>query len=65
MGEVWGVMLGYHFKFLEEIRLHVDFGEIIFLKWNDVINSNFWILAILKLSGLPLFKLLFFLKLNT
>ena len=32
MGEVWGVMLGYHFKFLEEIRLHVDFGEIIFLK---------------------------------
>ena len=55
----------YRFKFLEEIRLHwlfhVGFGEIRFLKWHDVINSNSWFLAILKeFSGLPLFKLIFF-----
>ena len=54
----------YHFKFLEEIRLHwlfhMGFGEIRFLKWHDVINSNSWFLAILKeFSGLPLFKLFF------
>ena len=58
----------YCFKFLE-IRLHwllhVDFGEIRFLKWRDVINSNsrFW--AIKGFSeGLPLFKLIFFLKIK-
>ena len=56
----------YRFKFLEEIRLHwlfhVGFGEIRFLKWHDVINSNSWFLAMLKnFSGLPLlFKLIFF-----
>ena len=46
----------YRFKFLEVIRLqchwqwlfHVDFGEISLLKWHDEINSNSWILAILK-----------------
>ena len=46
----------YHFKFLEVIRLqchwqwlfHVDFREISLLKWHDEINSNSWILAILK-----------------
>ena len=34
----------YRFKFLEGIRLHwlfhAGFGEIRFLKWRDVINSN-------------------------
>ena len=60
----------YRFKFLQEIRLHwllVGFGEIRFLKWHDVINSNSWFLAILKdFSDLPLlFKLIFFFsKLN-
>ena len=45
----------YHFKFLEEIMV------IIFLKVQDVINSNYWFLAILKeFSVLPLFKLTFF-----
>ena len=41
-------------------------GEIRFLKLHDIINSNSWLLAMLKeFSGLPLFKLiLFFLKLN-
>ena len=52
----------YHFKFLEEIRLHwlfhVSFAEIRFLKLHDVTNSNSWFLAILKeFSGMPLFKL--------
>ena len=60
----------YRFKFFEEIRLHwlfnVGFGEIRFLKWHYVTNSNSWFLAILKeFSGLPLFKLiLFFLKIK-
>ena len=43
MGKVWRQWC-YHLKFLEEIRLHclfhVGFGEISFLKWHDVINSN-------------------------
>ena len=53
----------YRFKFLEEIRLrwlfYVGFGEIRFLEWSDSINSNFWLLAMLKVfsEGLPLFKL--------
>ena len=60
----------YRFKFLEEIRLHwlfhMGFEEIRFLKWHDVINSNYWFLAILReFSGLLLSMLiLFFLKLN-
>ena len=38
----------------------MGYGEIRFLKWYDVINSNSWFLAILKeFSGLPLFKLIF------
>ena len=54
----------YRFEFLEEIRLHwlfhVSFGEIRFLKWHGVINSNSWLLAILKeFSSLPLFKRIF------
>ena len=57
----------YRFEILEEIRLHwlfyVGFGEIRILKWHDVMNSNFWFLAILKeFSGLSLFKLIFFPK---
>ena len=56
----------YRFKFLEKTRLHwlfhVDFREIRFLKQHDVINSNSWLLAILKeFSGLPLVKLILFL----
>ena len=45
---------------------HADFGEIRFLKWNDVINLNSWFLAILKgfSECLPLFKLTFFLKIK-
>ena len=41
---------------------HAGFGEIKFLMWRDVINSNSWFLAILKVfsEGLPLFKLIFF-----
>ena len=71
--EIW-VKYGqwcYHFKFLEEIRLHwlfhVGFGEIRFFKWHDVINSNSGLLANIKeFSGLALFKLIFFfLKLNS
>ena len=44
----------YRCKSFEEIRLHrlfhVDFGEIRYLKSHDVINSNSWFLAILRLS---------------
>ena len=62
----------YRFKFLEEIRLHwlfhMGFEEIRLLKWHDVINSNSWLLAILKIkefSGLPFVQAnIFFLKLN-
>ena len=38
---------------------HTGFGEIRFLKWRDVVNSNSWFLAIWKefSEGLPLFKL--------
>ena len=38
------------------------FGEIRFLMWRDVINSNSWLLAIIKefSEGLPLFKVIFF-----
>ena len=71
MGEVVCMGSGcYRFKFLEEIRLHwlfhMGFGEIRFLKWYDVINSNSWFLAILReFSGLLLSMLiLFFLKSN-
>ena len=39
----------------------LDFGRIRFSKWHDVINSNYWFLAMFKrVSGLPLFKLIFF-----
>ena len=60
----------YRFKFLKGIRLywlfHVDFGEIRFLKWCDVINSNSCFLTILNgfSEGLLLFKLNFFLKIK-
>ena len=61
MGEVWAVMVSLQFKFLQGIRLRWMFhvGEIRFLKWRDVINSNPWFLAILKgfSEGLSLFKL--------
>ena len=42
------------------------FGQIRLLKWCDVINSNSWFLAIVKGSseGLPLFKLILFLKIK-
>ena len=53
MGEEHGQCQWYYrFEFFEGIRLywlfHVGFGEIKFLKWCDVINSNSWFLAILK-----------------
>ena len=52
MGKVYMGSRCYRFEFLEEIRLyllfHVNFGEIRFLKWHDVINSNSWFWAILK-----------------
>ena len=43
----------YRFKFLEGIRLHwhwfhAGFGEIRFLKWRDVINSNSWLFGNIK-----------------
>ena len=42
------------------------FGDIRFLKWRDVISSNSWVLTILKgfSEVLPLFKLVFFLKIK-
>ena len=45
---------------------HADFGEIKFLKWNDVINLNSWFLAILKgfSECSPFFKLTYFLKIK-
>ena len=55
----------YRFKFLKGIRLHrmfhAGFGELRFLKWREVTNSNSWFLAILKgfLEGTPLFKIIF------
>ena len=72
MGKVWPVMPSLHVKFLEGIKLHwlfhAGFGEIRFLKWRDVINSNSWFLAILKRfsEGLPLINQpnIFFLKIK-
>ena len=54
--EIWAKYRQWHygFKFLEGIWLpwlsHVGFGEMRFLKWRDVINSNSCFLA--KLNGL-------------
>ena len=39
---------------------HAGFGEIRFLKWCDVINSNSWFLTILKGFSFTAFKLTFF-----
>ena len=68
--EIWAKygLWCYHFKFLEEIRLHWlfhrGFGEIRFLKWHDVINSNYWFLAILRVFRFVFIQSIFFLKLN-
>ena len=52
MGEVWAMMLSLHLKYLKGIKLHrlfhAGFGEIRYLKWRDIINSNSRFLAILK-----------------
>ena len=56
------------YKFLKGIRLHwlfhAGFGEIRFLKWRDVTNSNSWFLAILNgFSDFPFIQTnIFFLK---
>ena len=70
MGKLCAVTWCYPFKFLEEIRFHwlfhVGFGEIGFLKWHDVINSNSSFLAILiKVFRFAFIQAnIFFLKLN-
>ena len=49
-------------KKLDSTDFHAGFGEIRFLKWRDVINSNSCFLAILNgfSEGLPLFMLIKF-----
>ena len=61
-------MLLLYFINKSGLRLfHAGFGEIIFLKWHNVSNSNSWFLEILNgfsAEGLPLFKLRFFVKIK-
>ena len=47
---------------LDSTDCFMGFGEIRFLKWHDVNNSNFWFLVILNRfsQGLYLFKQIFF-----
>ena len=52
-------------NFLMELNFtgcSMGFGEIRFLKWRHINDSNSWFLAILNgfSQGLPLFKLIFF-----
>ena len=71
----------YRFKFLDRSKLHWPFHgfwnfngilfhgfwKIRFLKWRHVNNSNSWFLAMLNgfSEGLPLFKIIFVLKIKS
>ena len=65
MGETWTVdNWRYCFKFLDGIKTRdcfMGFGEIRFLKWHDLNNSNSWFLAIVNgiSQGFSLFKQMF------
>ena len=68
MGEVWAVdAIALNFsKELDSTECYVCFGEIRFLKWRDVNNSNSWFLAILNefSEGLCIQANIFFLKIK-
>ena len=70
MGKVWAIdaiALFSQQNWTPLTVFHAGFGEITFLKWYNVSNLNSWFLEILNgfsSIGLPLFKLIFFIKIK-